>query len=852
MRAGAIYLGLTILADAAAMTNEAIAQRLDTAPVPSVAPALALHQQGRLDEAAALYAAVLARDPRDADALHLFGVLRHQQGRSVEALRFVAAALKAKPPSPDILSNCGVILAALDHHQAALASFEQVLAMRGEDAPTHYNRGNALKALGRSTEAGKSYDRALTLDPDYVDARLNRGSLLAALRRHNEALLDYDRVLALRPGHVTALNRRGDTLAALERPEEALAAYDTALAVAPDSAEAHNNRSVTLGKLERFDEALQSCDRALVLRPDYADAHYNRGNALRALARFDEACASYAAALDREPRRADALNNWALALIALDRHAEALEKLDAALAINPNAIGALHNRANALVVLGSGDDVPTGNRAHIEALNTRGVVLAKLRRFDEALASYDAALDAAPDRADILVNRGTTLLECDRYAEALESFDAALTADPKNVTALVNRANARVKDKRYDEALGDYDQALALSPDHAAVITDRGVALAELDRFDEALAAHDQALRLGSRLFAAHVNRGNVLLKLTRVPEALACYDAALAIDPESAEVNFNAGMGRLLIGDFRNGWKQYEYRWNRKQFAAQSPNFTQPMWRGETDVQGKTIFLISEQGLGDTLNFVRYAPLLAERGATVLLGVPPPLKTLAPSVPGVTQVFTDGEAVPAFDYYCPLLSLPLAFGTTLDTIPANIPYIRPYQERLAKWRDRLPDNGRVRVGICWAGGTMYANNRNRSIPLERFAALLDAPGVDFVSVQKDVSDAQAALLRRHGVAQLGQDFKDFADTAAVVAMLDLVVSVDTSVAHLTGAMGKPVALLLPFAPDFRWLLERTDSPWYPTMRLYRQPVTGDWVTPIARLRQELADVARRPVPPRG
>jgi ADP-heptose:LPS heptosyltransferase len=208
--------------------------------------------------------------------------------------------------------------------------------------------------------------------------------------------------------------------------------------------------------------------------------------------------------------------------------------------------------------------------------------------------------------------------------------------------------------------------------------------------------------------------------------------------------------------------------------------------------------------------------------------------------------VFGDGDVLPDFDFYCALLSLPVAFGTELETIPANVPYIRPYKERLAKWRGRLPDNGRLRVGICWAGNSAHLNDRKRSMPLDRLAAVLSLPGVDFFSAQKDVGEAQSAILRDHGVIELGRDFDDFADTAAAVAMLDLVITVDTSVAHLAGAMGKGVALLIPFSPDFRWLLDRTDSPWYPTMRIFRQSKVGDWDAPVAQLRDELATAAGR------
>jgi ADP-heptose:LPS heptosyltransferase len=220
-------------------------------------------------------------------------------------------------------------------------------------------------------------------------------------------------------------------------------------------------------------------------------------------------------------------------------------------------------------------------------------------------------------------------------------------------------------------------------------------------------------------------------------------------------------------------------------------------------------------------------------------------------SVPGVSRVVDIGDVLPAFDLYCPLLSLPMVFETEVATIPANVPYIWPQQDRIAKWHGRLPQNGRLRVGVCWAGDSDHANDRHRSMPLDCFAKVLSVVGVDFISLQKDVSEAQSSILSGHGVTQLGQEFSDFADTAAVIALLDLVIAVDTSVAHLAGAMGNAVGILVPFRPDFRWMLDRTDSPWYPTMRLFRQSAIGDWDGPLERLRGELTAVGSRPVKPR-
>jgi hypothetical protein len=321
----------------------------------------------------------------------------------------------------------------------------------------------------------------------------------------------------------------------------------------------------------------------------------------------------------------------------------------------------------------------------------------------------------------------------------------------------------------------------------------------------------------------------------------LADFAFVTARQPDHADANFNEALVRLCLGDFGRGWLKYEYRWQCSQFAALRPKLARPIWRGDADPRDKTILLYAEQGMGDVIQFVRYAPLLAARGAKVIVGVHGPLAAVVTGVPGVAGVIAEGEELPHFDLYCPMMSLPLAFGTELATIPATVPYIRAQQARIDRWRERLPRTGRLRVGICWAGTAAHPNDRRRSIPLPSFAKILAVEGIDFVSLQKEVTAADAVTLSAHGVAQLGQEFADFADTAAVIAQLDLVIAVDTSVVHLAGAMAKATAALIAFAPDFRWMLDRTDTPWYPTMRLYRQNKIDDWTAPLERLRQELA-----------
>jgi hypothetical protein len=418
--------------------------------------------------------------------------------------------------------------------------------------------------------------------------------------------------------------------------------------------------------------------------------------------------------------------------------------------------------------------------------------------------------------------------------------------------SLGDRAAELKRLERYDDALAAYAAVLAEHSDDLGALNECGGLHTRLGQPEAAVACYDRALAIAPRTVELHINKGTALVALNRQREALASFAAAAAIDPDRAEAHYNASLVLLRLGEFAAGWQAYEWRWRKAEWADRRRNFAAPLWLGDRPIAGKTLLLHAEQGFGDTIQFVRYAPLLATCGATIVLECQPELKTLLRAVEGVAHVCCPGEPLPAFDLHCPLLSLPLACGMALDTVPARVPYLRPPEDRMAAWRGRLGDHGRLRVGICWAGSPAHRNDHNRSIPLDRFATLLTVPGLDFVSVQRQVSDAEATLLSQCGVVQLGQEFGDFADAAAVVAMLDVVVGVDTAVAHLAGAMGKAVAVLLPFAPDFRWLLERADSPWYPTMRLYRQPAIGDWDSPLQRLRQELAAVARRPPPLRA
>jgi tetratricopeptide (TPR) repeat protein len=594
----------------------------------------------------------------------------------------------------------------------------------------------------------------------------------------SEAEALYRQVLAHRPDDFNALHLTGVLMQQRGRSSEALALIGAALAANADAAPAHCNYGLVLAALGRHDEALAAYDRALALKTDYAEAHNNRGNALRSLGRLEEALDSLKRAIALRPDYADALINRARLLRRLERPQEALAAYHAALARNP------------------------GNA---ELLLERGNLHYAARRFTEALADYDKTISLRPDFAEAHNNRGNTLGELGLRQEALDAFGRALALKADYAEAYNNRGNVQLELNRPEQALADYDSALVLKADDAGTLTNRGSALRHLNRFDEARAS---------------LNR-------------------AIALNPELAEAYWNRSLVCLACGDFAQGWRDYEWRWRRNTAEMVPRDFAAPQWRGE-DLTGKTILLHAEQGFGDSIQFIRYLPLVLVRGGRVVLEIPDALRPLiaADNIATVSR----GAPLPPVDYHCPLMSLPLAFATTPASVPAQVPYLHAPVARLEKWRARLPPSEAPRVGLTWSGKPSHKNDHNRSIPLAQLAPLLALPGVQFVSLQKEVRDAdRAALTQFPALLRLDAALGDFADTAAAVACLDLVIAVDSAVAHLTGAMGKPLWLMLPAIGDWRWMTARADSPWYPSARLFRQPMGDDWTGTIAHLARELA-----------
>jgi len=676
-----------------------------------------------------------------------------------------------------------------------------------------------LHQTGRLADAERLYRRILVTQPDHFDCLHLLGVVFHQRGDHAQAVHHIDLALKKSPDNVFALNNRGNALKELRRFEEALASYDRALALQPDYADGYYNRGNALKELQRFEEALASYDRALMLRPDFAEAHCNRGVILQDLKRFGEALSSYDRALTLRPSYADAHSNRGVTLHELRRLEEALASYDRALALQPNYAAAYSNRGNTLHALG---------------------------RFDAALASFDRALALWPDYVAALSNRGNALKELKRFEDAVTSCDRALALQPNYAEAHSNRGNALHELSRFEEALASYDRALALRPDYALAHYNRGNALKELKRFEAALASYDRALALQPDYPEALSNRGVALQDLKRIEEALASYDRAVSMRPDYADAHFNAAICRLLMGDFDRGWEQHEWRWQTEHLRNGRKHFAPKLWLGPDDIAGKTVLLHAEQGFGDTIQFCRYAPLVAARGARVVLKVQKPLHELMGTLAGVAQIISNDDPPTDFDLHCPLLSLPLAFGTKLATIPSQTPYLREDTQAAMDWNVRLGPRHRPRIGLAWSGRPAHKNDQNRSIALSAFVPMLAGVDATFVSLQREVRGGDADLLQgRSDIIHFGDELKNFADTAALIANLDLVIAVDTSVVHLAGALAKPVWVLLPFVPDWRWLLDREDSPWYPTARLFRQDQTRGWDNVVARVHGALCGYGR-------
>lgn len=531
--------------------------------------------------------------------------------------------------------------------------------------------------------------------------------------------------------------------------------------------------------------------------------------------------------------------------------AGAVEVLEKALAGNPSAAPIHHLLGLAYAGVGRHAEAVTAFETALAAgENTRvlidlGVTLSNLGRNEAAAQRFSRALELSPDSAEAWAKLGRTLGLLRRHEEAVRHLTKAIELAPDIGAEAYYDLGVALKSLGHDEpARVWFENAVHADPDHTRARSNLGTTLLDLGRLNEAVHCFREGVARAPRSPDLHYNLGNALLRQRRVDKAIETYRQALALSPDSADAHWNLAHALLLSGDFDNGWREYQWRWGIAASASARRAYDKPSWDG-TPLDGRTILLWAEQGFGDSIQFVRYVPWVAAKGGTVVLECWTPLKRLFADFPGVARMIEPGTSPGAFDVQLALLSLPLVHGTTLATIPADIPYLKADPVLVDAWRARLETDRRLKVGLSWQGNRGHPRDRERSVPLTALRPLLDMPEVAWFSLQKEDDPALFAGVPAD-VAPIrprlptGESIRDFADTAAIIANMDLVVSVDSAAAHLAGALAHPVWLLLPFVPEWRWLLNRPDSPWYPTMRLFRQSSYGDWNGVVRDVRDAL------------
>lgn len=703
----------------------------------------------------------------------------HRSGRWEEAMAGYRGVLDLEPANSEALRLQGALQLHLGDTAGALRSLKAAVRCHPRSAEAHFGLGNAHRTAGTPDAAIAAYREAVNLKQDFAQAHCNLGVMLGEQDDWTGAMESFLAAAEVAPLDVTVWRNLGEACLRLDRGSDAVIAAERAV------------------DLDRF-----SADNLLLL-----------GRSHEAAQDHPAAIEAYRRAAPLAPDASEPVMRLARLLLENDDAAGAVPPLHHALARKP-------------------DDA--------DIWLTLGEAYQELEEWEEARRAYRRCHELRPESGEALGNIGATLLREHRYVEAAEACRRALRLAPGRSEFLTNLAIALYAQKRWTEAHAAVHEVLAAMPDHHDALNIEANCLAACNRLDEADTVLRRVLALYPESVEAHGNFANFLLLSGRIADAKEAYRHALEIDPQHAGNLHNSSFPLLLTGEWKEGWHRYEARiasWP----ASLRQRFTVPRWSGDFPLAGRTLLVHAEQGLGDTLQFVRYLPLLAAQGAKVVLEVQRPLVRLLASLSDRATIVAQGSPLPAFDCHCPVLSLPLACRTTLSNLPATTPYLQAPAAELAAWAERLGPRTGPRVGVVWRGNPRHGNDHRRSMAFKTLAPLLKVPGVQFFSLQKEILPADAGdVAACPPLEPLGPHLADFTDTAAVVSLLDVVVTVDTSVAHLAGALGRPFWVLLPFAPDWRWMLGRKDNPWYPSAEIFRQTAPGDWSAPLEAVRERL------------
>jgi tetratricopeptide (TPR) repeat protein len=716
--------------------------------------------------------------PSSSDSILQEAVMMHRAGVVREAMARYRAFLSRNPHHVDALFLLGMASAQQGLFADAAKALHKAIKIAPRHAPAHNLLGATLRETGHHDEALKCFDQAILLQPNFADALFNRAGLLVTVGRHREAIEAYDRCLSQRPSWLEAWNGRGNALATLGEHADAIASFDRAIALEPRSPELHANRGASLAALDRHEEAIASFDRAIAARATFAEAIVNRGNSLRKLNRDDEVLAEYSRAIALRPEFA-------------------------------------------------------------EAYLSRAFVQHERRHFEAALVDFDRALSLRPSLPNAHPPRAVAFFALGRLQEALESCDKAISAKPETDGVWLLRSRILFALGRDEDALAACTRAIELAPEHLGHYEQKAYVLTMLGRAEEALDLYDFLSRQQPERAYIHAMRAAFCSFLGRFDDAQANIERSLALAPDNDDVLYRASFIERLHGRWLEGSEKYERRSSLKGLS----DLPHRRWTGEPP-DGELLLLVGEQGLGDRIQYCCYVPALVRLGHRVAMWTDAGSESLLRGVPGIELVFRDIKALvndkDSRFRWVPIASLPYVLRTTPDSVPKTAPFLTVDPARVAAWRERLGASG-FKIGISWQGNPEFVSDRFRSIPLREFDPLSDIEGVRLLSLQKRPGSDQIGAVGfkdRIETPQSDSDLRDEAllDTAAMMMNLDLIVTSDTMIAHLAGALGRPTLLALQLVPDWRWLLDREDTPWYPSVRLFRQKRLGDWREVFARI----------------
>ena len=803
------------------------------------------HKAGHIEEAKKLYTAILEVIPGHPDANHNMGALAFGIGDFKASLSFFKTALAVKSTKAQFwisyidalihlkkIGDAKAIFAEAKQKGItgkAFTELEQRLykaqqdvgsGSKNQDPPRDklqnlfnlYTHGKLQKALDDSKELLHEFPNSAILY--YINGTVNVG-----LQLFNEGMNSFKKALKIKPDYVEVYNNMGIAFKDQGDQEKAIKSFKQVIKINPNFYEAYNNMGIALKDQGDQEKAMKSFKQAIKIKPDFYEAHNNMGIVLKEQGDQEKAIKSFKKAIEIKPDFYEAYNNLGVVLKDQGYQEKAIDNYEHAVKIKPDYVEAYYNIGNAFKTLGKLEEaIAAYNKAvsidpdYVKAYNNLGNSLRERGKLEDSIDAFNKALTINPDYAETHNNMGITLQEMGKLQEAIEAYNKAVLINPKYAEGYNNMGNTFRNQEKLEESIGAYSKALSINPDYAD----------------------------------AYNNMGNSLREIGKLEEAIEAYNKALSIKHDYADIHWNLALINHLRGNLIDGCELYEYRLKKEEITVR-PARTRFKWDGKQSLRGKHFLVYEEQGLGDAIQFCRYLPLLEEKGAKVSFKVKSKLHQLLGTLKTKADFLSEMPSDGMIDFESPLLSLPYLFGTTLSTIPGKSPYLYAQEDMSKTWKKTLSEDT-FKIGICWQGSKRPLDI-GRSFPLSLFEGISKIPTVELINLHKGEGNKQleeiSFLLTTLG-SQFDSGPDSFIDTAAVMMSCDLIITSDTAVAHLAGALGRQTWVVLKYIPDWRWMLDRTDSPWYPTMKLYRQKIRGEWIDIFKKMEKNLRDLLKK------